>query len=198
MDHFKTHPFPTVVQGFDNLLTEKQIDVMKKDIVKSSKGKKNWQSNSKIHENKKYKPLVDKILKISKIVFDDYKYVYEKFEITDMWSNIIKPNEAHKAHTHPNNLLSGVYYVDSDNINIHFIDPRTQALVIAPKVENYIVENSQTWFFPSITNRIILFPSWLEHYVPQNNTNKDRISISFNVMLRGLVGSSNEYKSARF
>jgi len=198
MERFKTHLFPTVVQGFDNLLTKKQIDVMKKDILRSSKGKKNWQSNPKIHENKKYKPLVDKIFEISKIVFDDYRYVYEKFEITDMWSNTVKPGGTHKAHTHPNNLLSGVYYVDSESVNIHFIDPRPQALVLVPEPKNYTIENSQTWFFPSITNRIILFPSWLEHYVPQNDTKKNRISISFNIMLRGLVGISKEYKSARF
>ncbi len=45
---------------------------------------------------------------------------------------------------------------------------------------------------------MILFPSWLTHYVPVNDTKEDRISIAFNVMLKGKVGSSEEYQSAEF
>ena len=52
--------------------------------------------------------------------------------------------------------------------------------------------------YDSLTNRMILFPSWLQHYVPINETDKNRISIAFNIMLKGKVGSSEEYQSAEF
>ena len=29
-----------------------------------------------------------------------------------MWSNVLKPGETHRPHTHSNNILSGVFYVD--------------------------------------------------------------------------------------
>jgi hypothetical protein len=45
---------------------------------------------------------------------------------------------------------------------------------------------------------MILFPSWLQHFVPINTSNQDRISIAFNVMLKGTVGSSTDFQSAEF
>jgi hypothetical protein len=36
------------------------------------------------------------------------------------------------------------------------------------------------WRVPVEENIIILFPSWIQHYVDDNNSNEDRISISFN------------------
>ena len=49
-------------------------------------------------------------------------------EITGCWVNILAAGGAHKRHAHPNNFLSGVYYVrtgpGSDAINFH--DPRVQ------------------------------------------------------------------------
>ena len=50
---------------------------------------------------------------------------------------------------------------------------------------------------PAKINRMVLFPSWLQHYVPKNNSH-DRISISFNVMLRGQVGRSENFQSNVF
>ena len=52
--------------------------------------------------------------------------------------------------------------------------------------------------YDSATNRMILFPSWLQHYVPVNETKSNRVSIAFNIMLKGKVGSSEEYQSAEF
>ena len=49
--------------------------------------------------------------------------------------------------------------------------------------------NSPGCFFPSITNELVLFPSWLDHKVDINKkATKDRISISFNTFVRGNLG----------
>jgi uncharacterized protein (TIGR02466 family) len=57
-------------------------------------------------------------------------------EITGCWANLHSPGAAHRAHSHPNNYLSAVYYVrtwpGADTINFH--DPRSQAGVIRPPV----------------------------------------------------------------
>jgi hypothetical protein len=71
------------------------------------------------------------------------------------------------------------------------------------KIILFVIEpNCQTvatvWQLGSITNRMILFPSWLQHFVPINTSNQDRISIAFNVMLKGTVGSSTDFQSAEF
>jgi len=193
--------FPTVTHLFDYVLEPEYIDSMKEDIIKSSieKQRGNWQSDSKLHLNKKYKALADKVLEASNFILNEQKYEFEKIEITNMWSNILKPGEMHRPHTHSNNLLSGVYYIQSEKaINIQFYDPRQQADVLRPNQLEFTKENSSVWYFPSVTNRMIFFPSWLQHYVPINESKQDRISIAFNVMLKGKVGSSENYQSAEF
>ena len=97
MKHTKNFIFPTIVHLFDNVLEQEYIDSMKEDIIRGSieKARSNWQSNPKIHKHPKYKALVEAINVCSKHVLDDNNFVYERFEITDMWSNILKPGEMH-------------------------------------------------------------------------------------------------------
>ena len=201
MKVIKEYIFPTVAHVFDNVLEPEHIDSMKEDIIKGSIEKKrgNWQSNPRLHEHKKYKALSDKALEAAKYVLNEQTYEYDTCYITNMWSNILKPGEMHKPHTHSNNLLSGVFYVQSDEgANIQMYDPRPQADVLRPQPKKYTKENSSIWFFPSITNRMILFPSWLQHLVPINQSKNDRISIAFNFMLKGKIGSEHNYQSAEF
>ena len=193
--------FPTVTHIFDNVLEPEYIDSMKEDIINESieNKRKQWQSNPRLHQHKKYKALADKALEAAKYVLNEQSYEYDVCYITNMWSNIMKPGEMHRPHTHSNNLLSGVFYIQSDQgANIQMYDPRPQADVLRPQPKNYTKENSTIWFFPSITNRMIMFPSWLQHYVPINESKNDRISIAFNVMLKGKIGSPEEYQSAEF
>ena len=192
--------FPTVIYLFDDVLKSEYINDMKKDIVKiQDKNIKQWQSNPKLHTEKTYNALADKVLESSKYILNDLKYEYERFEISDMWANVSKPGEMHRPHTHSNNFLSGVYYVDidpKDGANIQFFDPRPQADVLRPKQIEFTKENSSLWYPYSKTNRMVLFPSWLQHYVPINISKTNRISIAFNIMLRGNVGFSTDYQSA--
>ena len=58
--------------------------------------------------------------------------------------------------------------------------------------------NSTRYQMPAMVNRMILFPSWLQHYVPVNDSGKDRISIAFNCMLKGLVGEPTNFQSNTF
>ena len=197
--------FPTTVTIFDNVLELEYIDSMLEDIIDSSKkvGRKtNWQSNHNpnLHEHPKYKPLGKKVLELSKEYIEDLKFEFDDHYITGMWSNILKPGEFHSPHTHSNNLVSGVFYLQTNDNSpaITFLDPRPQSSVLQPQAKEYNIFNSTMFFYPAKVNRMILFPSWLEHYVPQNDTKFSRVSIAFNVMLKGKVGSSEEYQSAEF
>ena len=197
--------FPTIIEVYDNVLEEEYIDSMKNDIIKSSKEvgrKENWQSNHNpsLHEHPKYKALGDRVVELSKLYLDDLKFEYEEHYITGMWSNILKPGETHSPHTHSNNLVSGVFYLQSNDNSpaITFIDPRPQTSVLQPQQTEYTKDNSTMYFYPAKVNRMVLFPSWLQHYVPKNNSNDDRISIAFNVMLKGQVGRPDNLQSNNF
>ena len=116
-----------------------------------------------------------------------------------MWGNVLRNKEAHPPHTHSNNFLSGVYYLHSDKAaGIQFFDPRPQSDVFVPRKTKKTHNNSNLLSFNSQTNRCIIFPSWLQHWVPQNTSNNKRISIAWNVQLKGKVGEHNEYQSATF
>ena len=195
--------FPTSIYSTDGVLDKSSLVSIKQDIFNSYKKepKTNWQSLPNLHEQEVYKPLVDKIIECGRRIFDGNKLVYSGFKITDMWSNVSKQGEFHRPHTHSNNYLSGVFYVQSDKsntANIQFYDPRPQADVITPSVTESTRYNSHIWFYPSIENRMLFFPSWLQHYVPTNNSELPRSSIAFNIMLTGKVGHSQDLQSAEF
>ena len=194
--------FSTHIFLLDNVLNERFLLDIRKDVINSyNPNQKNWQSKADLHKQPLdcYFALAEKVLNTADDIMKELKYKYEGLVITDMWSNVLKSGETHRPHTHSNNVLSGVFYVDAEETaGIIFTDPRPQAGVLQPDVEKQFVDNASLIKYESATNRMILFPAWLQHYVPSVNSRKNRISIAFNVMLKGKVGSSEEYQSAEF
>ena len=201
MNYLKEYIFPTPIHLFDNILEKEDINSIKKDIYNCKDIDKtvNWQSDSFLHTKSQYKSLTEKIIKSVELVLESYQYEYDTFIITGMWANILKTNEFHRPHTHSNNILSGVYYVESDeSVNINFIDPRPQANVFEPTIKSFNVENSSRYFYPSLENRLIIFPSWLQHYVSNNKSKLNRVSIAFNIMLKGKINVPESLQSSIF
>jgi uncharacterized protein (TIGR02466 family) len=88
------------------------------------------------------------------------------------------------VHSHPNNFLSGVYYVQCDakaNV-IRFYDPRPQSEVIMPPRLRQNVYNANMIELETKPGRLVLFPAWLKHDVPTNLSERERISVSFDMM----------------
>ena len=195
--------FPTTVHYYDNVLETEYIDSMI-EYLEAEGGEKiksgrNWQSKPDIHKHNKFKVLTNKVLELSKIYFDDMKWICEDYNITDMWGTVSPTHHYHRHHTHSNNILSGVFYLKSDEqANIIFSDPRQQAHVLEPKVKEWQLNNAPNWNYLSTVNRLILFPSYVVHHVPVNTSSQNRISVAFNIMLKGKVGESIEYQSAEF
>ena len=59
------------------------------------------------------------------------------------------------------------------------------------KEEDANVFNSGLFSFPIKELDLMIFPSYLEHSVPTNNTNQKRVSLSFNTFVRGEIGSKS-------
>jgi uncharacterized protein (TIGR02466 family) len=112
--------------------------------------------------------------------------------ITQSWLNVNKPGEFHHQHSHSNSILSGVFYISTEEgDSITFTDPNFDLKhVLRIEPEKFNVWNSSICSSPSITNELILFPSWLIHQVePNEKATTDRISISFNTFVKGTLGS---------
>tara|TARA_R100001463_G_scaffold7890_3_gene24823 strand:- start:74 stop:676 length:603 start_codon:yes stop_codon:yes gene_type:complete len=195
--------FPTTIHWYDNVLEPEYIDSMIEYLETEGADKIKFghqlQTKPDIHKHNKFKVLTEKVMSLSKIYFNEMNWLYDDYVITDMWGTISPANHYHRPHTHSNNILSGVFYLKSDEAaSIVFDDPRQQAHVLAPKTKQWQLNNAAKWQYPSKVNRLILFPSYLLHHVPVNTSTENRISVAFNLMFKGTVGESTEYQSAEF
>ena len=160
-----------------------------------------WQTKSAdLHKKKEFKEFAELVISTSKEILDELKYDVEDIVITDMWATVLKSGENHPAHTHSNNFLSGVYYLQSydQGSSLMFRDPRPAADVITPRKKETTITNASLLSYASKQNRAIFFPSWLPHYVKPNKSESKRISIAWNVQVKGKVGEHHEFQSANF
>jgi len=117
------------------------------------------------------------------------------FYITQSWLNITKPGGSHHSHFHQNSIISGVFYISTEEDDkITFSDPNAKIKkIIHSTIKEYNLWNSTTWFFSVNNNELVLFPSWLNHEVePNKKATTDRISLSFNTFVRGTLGNQKE------
>jgi uncharacterized protein (TIGR02466 family) len=143
-----------------------------------------WQSGYGLHTLDELRPLVSCICWGVERVLEFLRVGLPKFEVTGCWANVNSPGAAHKMHRHPNNFLSGVYYVQvqegADTINFH--DPRPQTAIMRPPVAELTAYNTDLVVVNVRDGALLLFPAWLPHSVDANCSDRNRVSISFNVM----------------
>ena len=83
-------------------------------------------------------------------------------------------------------MLSGVYYIDvpeDSDSKIHF-DREDEAQYYLPRLmpqRNQITAVRAT--YTPLNNNVLIFPSWVIHYVDGNKSQKPRLSMSFNTSI---------------
>lgn len=106
------------------------------------------------------------------------------------WLSIKAPGEQHIPHSHPNSFISGVYYYEDvtketplifrkstrTNNTFQFIPPFDRE-----KAEKNPTSMETVPILPA-KGDIIMFPSYLEHFVPVNNSGVNRGALAFNLM----------------
>lgn len=150
-----------------------------------------WQSEQTLHRRAEFGELVTCIDTLTRSVLHFLRVGYDAFEITGCWANVLAPGAAHRMHAHPNNFLSGVYYLrtapGADTINFH--DPRAQTAVIRPPVVALTAENTDQVVVDVRNGTLLMFPSYLQHSVDANRSQQERVSISFNIMFSAFAES---------
>jgi uncharacterized protein (TIGR02466 family) len=113
-----------------------------------------------------------------------------EFYVTQSWLLKNKTGVDTYNHYHPNSFISGTFYIQNDaNINLMFHND-TIPMIDPPKT-SMTIENSGTWFAPSINGTLLLFPSNLRHSTMSNMFSNDRIVLSFNVFIKSVLGNVN-------
>lgn len=148
------------------------------------------QSLDNLHEREDFQAFNEMALEAARSVLDFMKYKYGSCYITSCWANVSQIGEGHRAHVHPNNILSGVYYAQAPGGcgEIVFDDPRPQAKVLIPSTIQNTPLNTHEFRVQPKPGMLVMFPSWLAHRVTVSKCKEERISIAFNIMLRGKLG----------
>ena len=112
----------------------------------------------------------------------------DKMVITQSWLNKNKKGESHHEHVHPNSMVSGVWYpqIHEQLPPIQFRSRHQRDVSL--QTEKYNTFNSATFMLPMKRGELILFPSNLTHSVPTNQSDEERISLSFNSWPKGNMG----------
>jgi len=110
--------------------------------------------------------------------------------ITQSWMNYTETNQYHQQHNHSNSYVSGVFYINADKEvdKIKFFKRMFEEITLECKEFNEF--NAPSWNCPIETGDIILFPSTLSHGVGTKKGTNTRVSLSFNVFIKGKIGDT--------
>ena len=187
MVNVKQHKvFPTIINEIQFDMDEQEYNLVIDELNDMEKFEENNLIIQTTDDLSRHIPKFTKsIYKITEKICEKYEYLYDRLEFTGMWANKLKVGDIHPPHTHSNNIFSGVYYLEGGS-QIQFFDPRPQASVLHPNLKYTNFDNSGMIGFDAEKGTGLIFPSWLQHWVTK--TNKTRISISWNILLRGDYG----------
>jgi uncharacterized protein (TIGR02466 family) len=186
-------PTPIYISKLDRELTPlelKFVDKNKKDFYKNDG---NITSNNNYILNEK--PFVNIKKELDLKVQDYFDKVISPANnitpyITQSWLNYTETNQYHHKHAHPNSLVSGVFYINchEEHDKIKFFNDNYKTIKL--EVKDWNIWNSESWWFTVKTGDVILFPSSLTHMVETKQGDNTRISLAFNVFIKGTVGNN--------
>jgi uncharacterized protein (TIGR02466 family) len=127
-------------------------------------------------------------------------YDINGLQFTTSWVSIKNPGQFHVAHSHPNSIISGVYYFDDGTdieyapITFHRAESRGGVNDISIEVDyNKSSECPASWIyykFQPKKNNLILFQSHLYHSVAENHMNIPRKCVAFNLFPTQKIGDA--------
>lgn len=154
--------------------------------------------NSYILDEPESKDLKNFILPLVSQFGKQLGFDYDTYRFEQSWLSYKHPGQHHTMHSHPNSLISGVFYfgepVDkTPAIKFHKLEGGFNVSYLSPKtVRNkrdlkFAQKEFSIEFTPGL---LLLFPSYLHHSVPLNKTDKTRCSLAFNTI--PIVGLGDE------
>jgi uncharacterized protein (TIGR02466 family) len=117
------------------------------------------------------------------------------------WATICRTGAYHAPHSHPDSAWSGVYYVDPGSGNsdqpfsgmLEFLDPRAGVEAVTAPGDPY----GEPFRVRPEAGLLVVFPSWLYHWVHPYSGQRPRIAISFNATVAAVSEGSLSATSAR-
>ena len=115
-----------------------------------------------------------------------WKIENKNIRISEMWAIINKKDDFNVLHTHPNCYLSSAYYVKAEKNcgKFEIENPNIAKRYSFPEIAFTNELNLEVASIDVSEGDLLLFPSYLPHKVGRNESDEDRIVISFNVDIK--------------
>jgi uncharacterized protein (TIGR02466 family) len=158
-------------QTFDYVNRLMELESSENSLSKSNRG--GYQTRDNLNETEGiFRELISTIETVSNDILKEFNS--SPVKIKEMWGNINYKNSFNLSHTH-SGILSGVFYcqVPENSGNLVFLNP-------AVRSDGHLLRTKNLNLQPERL-ALIIFPSWLEHYVEPNLSDEKRISLSFNI-----------------
>lgn len=175
--------FPNFVYSLDivmdnNLLAESISNEEKNNPSREHSNAGGWQNDIMHLDDFEFKKLYENVTDVCQEIFNSWK-LNKKAILKNAWANINRKNNFNHPHFHPKSIFSAIYYVSADNNSGNLVIKRPDIQ------EHYIDELDSEYTQKSFsivphTGLLILFPSYLSHYVEENLSDTTRISIAMN------------------
>jgi uncharacterized protein (TIGR02466 family) len=172
------------------LMEGEQMRAQSGGVSKSNRG--GWHSEGNLFESDA--PSIQSIKDAAETaVVETTRKLNTKFDPAEFnlklfaWMNANPVGGYNAPHTHPGAHWSGVYYVAQPDVEegssgmIEFLDPRFD--LQHWKILDASAFRPKLTFRPSV-GELIVFPSYLMHWVHPNQSDEERVTIAFNATFR--------------
>ena len=133
-------------------------------------------------------------------------YDYDEWTFSQTWVSWKEPGQMHVAHTHPNSVISGVFFYgfgEDKTPAIQFHKDEYQGNIQTIQVKEKSDKRPspfawKTFSVPFQAGTLLLFPSYFRHSVPRNDTKYVRKSVSMNIVPKGGLGDPHSLTELKF
>lgn len=137
----------------------------------------------------KYPTLKDSIQRVVNDFALNVMGIEDQLYITQSWINVYEQGQSIHQHNHPNSIISGTWYWSTPETGINFHQHGLNtATTWNIRIDQQVAENRP---FAVTTNQVrveendlIVWPSYLQHSVPEHDSAQVRKTLSFNSMPR--------------
>jgi uncharacterized protein (TIGR02466 family) len=188
--NFLTHKVPdTIFASLVNKVNEIEQHLGDEEFVKKHSWSEYLAGKNSFQLLMDYKYLQDNDISSYLLSLGSYYSNMNNIDMGNTWINYSKKGDFNPIHKH-DSLLSGVIYVRQDeSINEEMNNTNNyRGVTGVPGTTNFVYTTETRQFDNSFyshkfnAGHLIMFPSWMTHYVNPYHSDGDRITIAFNIL----------------
>ena len=104
-----------------------------------------------------------------------------RYKIKDGWFSLYRKGDSQEFHTHPGHTFSCVYCISApDDSSPLILQSPNEPDMMNPRIDEWNNVNALVCNYKAVVGRLIIFRSYVRHYVPPNQGDGPRITLEYN------------------